>query len=52
MSRGESQSGGQSSARRVSARSGVKKTPRNKPGSVRKARTEPRHGGYVCCVIK
>jgi len=44
--RGESQSGGQSSARRVSARSGVKKTPRNKPGSVRKARTEPRHGGY------
>ena len=42
--RGESQS---ISVRRMSTRSG-KKTPKNKQGSIRKARTEPRHGGgYV-----
>eukprot|EP00090_Calanus_glacialis_P001547 TRINITY_DN11122_c0_g1_i1.p1 TRINITY_DN11122_c0_g1~~TRINITY_DN11122_c0_g1_i1.p1 ORF type:complete len:1921 (+),score=712.97 TRINITY_DN11122_c0_g1_i1:73-5835(+) len=40
--RGESQAAG---VRKPSARSGVKKTPRNKAGSIRKARTEPRHGG-------
>jgi len=44
--RGESQSTGSSNTRRLSARSGVKRTPRNRPSSVRKARTEPRHGGY------
>jgi len=44
--KGESQVGVPSSVRRASARSGVKKTPRNKPGSIRKARTEPRYGGY------
>jgi len=31
--------------RRVSSRSAVKKTPRNRAGSVRTAKTEPRHGG-------
>jgi len=40
--RGESQAAG---VRKPSVRSGVKKAPRNKAGSIRKARTEPRHGG-------
>jgi len=40
--RGETQS---SSVRRVSSRSVSKKTPRNKAGSIRQARSEPRHGG-------
>ena len=47
--RGETQPGSSSNLsvqRKAPMRSAVKKTPKNRQGSVRKAKTEPRYGGY------
>jgi len=47
--RGETQPGSSSNLsvqRKAPMRSAAKKTPKNRPGSVRKAKTEPRYGGY------